>query len=106
MNDLPTNHARISEAHRLLTSVPVKLSDAVNELSRGSGVYAWWAAPSVFPDLPGPPNENAPSLRLLYIGLATNLRRRILSNHLRRSGTSTLRRTLAGLLVSEGYRTI
>jgi hypothetical protein len=30
---------------------------------------------------------------------------RILRNHLRRSGSSTLRRTLAGLLASEGYRT-
>ncbi|MEV6377767.1 GIY-YIG nuclease family protein [Micromonospora musae] len=36
---------------------------------------------------------------------ASSLRGRILRNHLRRSGSSTLRRTLAGLLVSEGYRT-
>ena len=75
------------------------------ELSRGSGVYAWWAAPSILPDLPGPPNDSDPSLRLLYLGRATNLRGRILRNHLRRSGSSTLRRTLAGLLVSEGYQT-
>jgi hypothetical protein len=74
-------------------------------LGRGSGVYAWWAAPSIFPDLPGPPNGAAPSLRLLYAGKATNLRGRILRNHLRRSGSSTLRRTLAGLLISEGYST-
>lgn len=46
-----------------------------------------------------------PSLRLLYLGRATSLRQRILRDHLRRSGSSTLRRTLAGLLVSEGYRT-
>jgi hypothetical protein len=45
-------------------------------------------------------------LRLLYIGRATSLRGRIVRNHLRRSGSSTLRRTLAGLLLpSEGYRT-
>lgn len=45
-------------------------------------------------------------MRLLYVGLAKNLRRRITSNHLRRSGSSTLRRTLAGLLLdTEGYQT-
>src|SRR3954469_8632771 len=72
---------------------------------RGSGVYAWWAAPSILPDLPGPPNGSVASLQLLYLGRATSLRGRILRNHLRRSGSSTLRHTLAGLLVSEGYRT-
>jgi hypothetical protein len=99
------DRARTQEALRLLSGVPVELDVAVKRLSRGSGVYAWWAAPSVFPELPGPPNGNVPSLRLLYIGRATSLRGRILRNHLRRSGSSTLRRTLAGLLVSEGYRT-
>ncbi|WBB80305.1 GIY-YIG nuclease family protein [Micromonospora sp. WMMD882] len=99
------DEARIDEALRLLSGAPVELDVAGRRLSRGSGVYAWWAAPSVFPDLPGPPNEQVPSLRLLYLGRATSLRGRILRNHLRRSGSSTLRRTLAGLLVSEGYRT-
>jgi len=101
----PTDQARTEEALRLLSGVPVALDVAVERLSRGSGVYAWWAAPSVFPALPGPPNSNVPSLRLLYLGRATSLRGRILRNHLRRSGSSTLRRTLAGLLVAEGYRT-
>jgi hypothetical protein len=35
------------------------------------------------------------------VGLATKLRSRLASNHLRRSGSSTLRRTLAGLLLDE-----
>ncbi|BEL04336.1 hypothetical protein Q0Z83_025270 [Actinoplanes sichuanensis] len=96
---------RAEAALRLLTGVPVAVDVAVARLGRGSGVYAWWAGPSVFPELPGPPNENVPSLRMLYLGRATTLRGRILRNHLRRSGSSTLRRTLAGLLVSEGYRT-
>lgn len=75
-------------------------------LPAASGLYAWWAAPEVFPQLPGPAHPNNPGVRLLYVGLATNLRRRITSNHLRRSGSSTLRRTLAGLLLAtEGYRT-
>lgn len=104
-DDVPTDGARVEEALRLLSGVPVGLDVAVKKLSRGSGVYAWWAGPSIFPDLFGPPNESVPSLRLLYLGRATSLRGRILRNHLRRSGSSTLRRTLAGLLVSEGYRT-
>src|SRR3954471_24698769 len=103
--DTPTDRARAEEALRLLSGVPVGLDSAGKRLSRGSGVYAWWAAPSIFPDLPGSSNGNVPSLRLLYLGRATSLRGRILRNHLRRSGSSTLRRTLAGLLVSEGYRT-
>ncbi len=104
-NDLRTDEARVTEALRLLSGRPYSLEIAVKGLSRGSGVYAWWAAPSTFPDLPGPPNGKEPSLRLLYLGRATSLRGRILRNHLRRSGSSTLRRTLAGLLVSEGYET-
>ncbi|MEH0825897.1 MULTISPECIES: GIY-YIG nuclease family protein [unclassified Micromonospora] len=103
--DVPTDEARVDEALRLLSGAPVALDVAVKRLARGSGVYAWWAAPSVLPDLPGPPNDSDPSRRMLHLGRATSLRGRILRNHLRRSGSSTLRRTLAGLLVSEGYRT-
>ncbi|MEV4694289.1 GIY-YIG nuclease family protein [Micromonospora echinospora] len=103
--DVPTDEERVDEALRLLSGPPVALDVAVKRLARGSGVYAWWALPSVLPDLPGPPNDSDPSRRLLYLGRATSLRGRILRNHLRRSGSSTLRRTLAGLLVSEGYRT-
>ncbi|WP_409073392.1 GIY-YIG nuclease family protein [Micromonospora chalcea] len=103
--DVPTDEERVDEALRLLSGPPVALDVAVKRLARGSGVYAWWAPPSVLPDLPGPPNDSDPSRRLLYLGRATSLRGRILRNHLRRSGSSTLRRTLAGLLVSEGYRT-
>ncbi|WP_030490471.1 GIY-YIG nuclease family protein [Micromonospora chokoriensis] len=103
--DVPSDEARVKEALRLLSGAPIELDVAVKRLSRGGGVYAWWACPSTLPDLPGPANGTDPSLRLLYLGRATSLRGRILRNHLRRSGSSTLRRTLAGLLVSEGYRT-
>ncbi|WP_083449248.1 MULTISPECIES: GIY-YIG nuclease family protein [Actinoplanes] len=103
--DTAPARARAEEALRLLTGTPYALDVAVKRIGRGSGVYAWWAAPSVFPDLPGTPNPEVPSLRMLYLGRATSLRGRVLRNHLRRSGSSTLRRTLAGLLVSEGYRT-
>ncbi|MGI8334478.1 GIY-YIG nuclease family protein [Actinomadura scrupuli] len=92
-------------ADRLRTT-PVQLHEAVPALPQTEGLYAWWAPPAVLPALPGPINPNTPHLRLLYIGIAQRLRTRIAGNHLRRSGSSTLRRTLAGLLMeTEGYRT-
>lgn len=51
-------------------------------------------------DLPGSSHPADASVRLLYLGLATNLRTRITQNHMRRSGSSTLRQTLAGLLLT------
>lgn len=87
-------------------SVPTHALDDLGTLPAASGLYAWWAAPEVFPQLPGPAHPTEPELRLLYVGLAKNLRRRITSNHLRSSGSSTLRRTLAGLLLdTERYQT-
>jgi len=100
------SEVRVEAALVLLSGKPVDLDAAARGVSRGSGVYAWWAAPGVFPDLPGRLHDSDPTLRLLYLGRATSLRGRIVRNHLRRSGSSTLRRTLAGLLLpSEGYRT-
>lgn len=90
-----------------LFTAPLVLSEAAVTLPRAAGLYAWWAPSSVLPSLPGPANSAEPGLRLLYLGRATRLRSRITSNHLRRSGGSTLRRTLAGLLMpTEGYRTV
>ncbi|MDN3023233.1 GIY-YIG nuclease family protein [Streptomyces sp. S.PB5] len=89
----------------LFTS-PCALSEAAAALPKTPGLYAWWAAPTVLPSFAGPENSADPGRRLLYLGKATRLRSRITSNHLRRSGSSTLRRTLAGLLMAtEGYRT-
>jgi hypothetical protein len=84
---------------------PLELGAAVRVLPAEAGVYAWWASMAIFAPLPGPCHSTDPDLRLLYVGKASNLRRRIRGNHLRRSGSSTLRRTLAGLLLeTEGYR--
>lgn len=69
----------------LLSAPPVRLDLVAAGISRGPGVYAWWAPPSVFPDLPGPAHGHDPSLRLLYVGEANSLRRRILGNHLKSS---------------------
>jgi hypothetical protein len=79
---------------------------AVAGLPKAAGLYAWWAPADVLASFDGPANSDDPELRLLYLGNATRLRSRIVSNHLRDCGRSTLRRTLAGLLMStESYRT-
>ncbi|MDI1463388.1 GIY-YIG nuclease family protein [Catellatospora sp. KI3] len=90
-----------------LHAAPVALGEAVARLPRTPGLYAWWASPSVLADLPGPVNATDSGLRLLYLGIATSLRTRIAGNHLARSGSSTLRRTLAGLLLpTQAYQTV
>ncbi|WP_416986571.1 GIY-YIG nuclease family protein [Streptomyces sp. T028] len=96
----------VRQAAAALFTSPRPLSEAAAELPRTAGLYAWWAEPSVLPVFSGPANATDPGRRLLYLGKATRLRSRITSNHLRRSGSSTLRRTLAGLLLpTEAYRT-
>ncbi|GHJ43546.1 hypothetical protein Cs7R123_08880 [Catellatospora sp. TT07R-123] len=90
-----------------LNVAPVALAAAAAGLPRSGGLYAWWAPPSVLPELSGSANTADPGHRLLYLGIATSLRTRIVGNHLARSGSSTLRRTLAGLLLPvHGYRTV
>jgi len=98
--------ADVEQVTRQLLGQPLDPLEAATALPTGPGIYAWWARPEVLPEFPGPVNPVAGELRLLYLGLATRLRRRIVDNHLKRSGSSTLRRTLAGLLLAEeGYRT-
>lgn len=75
-----------------LSAAPIRLEEATVVLPRTAGLYAWWAPPAVLPELPGPANAADPTKRLLYVGIARRLRARIVGNHLRRSGTSTLRR--------------
>ncbi|MFR9801725.1 GIY-YIG nuclease family protein [Pseudonocardia sp. RS010] len=89
-----------------LLARPVRTDEVRTQVPAAPGLYAWWAPPAILPELVGPAHPAEPDLRLLYVGLATKLRSRLASNHLRRSGSSTLRRTLAGLLLDEeGYRT-
>jgi hypothetical protein len=97
----------IDDAYQLLSGPPVSSDAAAATLSRSPGLYAWWAFPTVLPELPGLINDHDRRLRLMYVGRAANLRGRILKTHLRRSGSSELRRILAGLLMpTEGYRTM
>jgi hypothetical protein len=96
----------IAELLAELLAEPVGAGDVRTLAPTAAGLYAWWASPLVLPALKGPAHPSTPNLRLLYIGLATKLRSRLTSNHLGRSGSSTLRRTLAGFLLDdEQYRT-
>lgn len=105
--DVPQSERFIDQPYRLLLGLPVSTDVAAGSLARGPGAYAWWALPTVLPQIPGVANEKDRNLRLLYAGRAANLRGRILKTHLRRSGGSELRRILAGLLMpTEGYRTM
>jgi hypothetical protein len=92
-----------------LLEAPLSLAEAVSALPGKPGIYAWWAEPTVLAPFAGTANPEDPGVRLLYVGMANtgrSLRQRIGGDHLKRSGSSTLRRTLAGLLLEvEGYRT-
>ncbi|MEU1444388.1 GIY-YIG nuclease family protein [Streptomyces mirabilis] len=96
----------VQQATADLFSAPHVLAAAVAVLPVTAGLYAWWAPPKVLAAFQGPANSSDGGQRLLSLGKAKRLRPRIASNHLRDSGRSTLRRTLAGLLIpTEGYRT-
>lgn len=89
-----------------LLNAPVGAGDVRTLAPAVPGLYAWWASPHVLPALTGPVHPSRSGLRLRYVGIATKLRSRLASNHLGRSGSSTLRRTLAGFLLDdEQYRT-
>lgn len=85
---------------------PIVPGEIAAQVPREPGLYAWWAHSTILPAMRGSAHPDDPGLRLLYVGLATALRSRLGQNHMRRSGSSTLRRTLAGLLLDEeGFRT-
>lgn len=104
--EMPPDPRPVESVINDLIDNPVRTEDVRTRAPSAPGLYAWWAPPAIVPDLVGVPHPTVPDQRLLYIGLATKLRSRLASNHLRRTGSSTLRRTLAGLLLDEqGYRT-
>jgi hypothetical protein len=69
-----------------LLATPVRTEEVRTQAPSAPGLYAWWAPPAILPELVGPAHSTVPDLRLLYVGLATKLRSRLASNHLRRSG--------------------
>lgn len=84
----------------LTTPLP-SLDDAVAALVREPGLVAWWGRTSVLPTVGGAVHPSDPSYRLLLVGDATMLRNRVTRQDLYRTGVSTLRRALAGLLLDE-----
>lgn len=75
------------------------LDEAVASLVRAPGLVAWWAVPKVLP-VDGP-RHRTDDVVLLEVGAATSLRNRVTRQDLYRTGVSSLRRTLAGLLLDE-----
>jgi hypothetical protein len=76
------------------------------------GLYAWWSLPGALPGVEGPHHPDGEH-QLLYVGLARSgpssgatLHSRVVGNHIRgTTGQSTLRRSLASLLVErQGWR--
>ncbi|MEW1935524.1 GIY-YIG nuclease family protein [Rhodococcus sp. NPDC079359] len=96
----------LSEVAAALGATTRPVNTCAAALPSTPGIYSWWADTVTFPLLSSPTAATNSTDRLLYLGLASNLRKRVTQNHLRRSGSSTLRRTLAGLLMdTENYST-
>ena len=91
----------------VLTGMPVPVGAAEPRVPTGPGLYAWWAGPGALPGIAGPPHPSVSGLELLYVGIGAGLRARMVDRHVRGgTGASTLRRSLAALLMDEeGLRT-
>ncbi|WP_143709849.1 GIY-YIG nuclease family protein [Kocuria flava] len=98
-----------SPQHLNLATTPL-VRPAQADPPRASGVYSWWLDTARFPtpesaglaDLPAAPrlSHGAEQAELLYVGRARkNLHQRILRQHLRRTRSSALRRTLLAVLL-------
>ncbi|WP_131801755.1 GIY-YIG nuclease family protein [Klenkia soli] len=91
-----------------LHSPPVPVPDAAEAVPAVAGLYAWWGRFGALPGISGPRHPTAP-VQLLYVGIAPNgstsrstLRSRVVGDHIRgTTGSSTLRRSLAALLVEQ-----
>jgi hypothetical protein len=107
---LPADTARVQSVIEQLQAVPTRLPNAVRREADGGlpsqpGLYAWWGAPGLLPGIHGPAHPLVPGVELLYVGIAPDdpssqqtVRTRVMRNHARRTGQSTLRRGLAALL--------
>jgi hypothetical protein len=99
--------ADVARAIMALGGQPVSLDIARARLPKTGGLYAWWIAKNVLPVVPSTTHHNG--LDLLYIGIAPSgtsstatLSSRVVGNHMRGNiAASTLRRTLAALLLDE-----
>jgi predicted GIY-YIG superfamily endonuclease len=89
-----------------LHTSPQRPSAAEAHVPAGSGLYAWWITSEQLPGITGPGHPTDASMQLLYVGIARNLHDRVVKRHIRGgTASSTLRRSLASLLMAEGYST-
>lgn len=97
----------VEQVCRALLALPLPIAVAESTIPSGPGLYAWWGAPDVLPGITGPAHPSASDLALLYVGIGSSLRARLVDRHVRGgTGASTLRRSFAALLLEqEGYRT-
>lgn len=92
-----------------LTGATFSINDTRAQIPKSGGLYAWWIVGSALPGVPASKHPSEPGVDLLYVGIApkgpasaATLRSRVLGNHLNGNiAASTLRRTLASLLVGE-----
>jgi hypothetical protein len=100
--------ADMKRAIAALTGTAVTLDVAKPLLPKSSGVYAWWIAGAVIPNVPVNKHPFEVDLDLAYVGIAANrpgssatLRSRVVGNHMNGNiAASTLRRILAALLIA------
>lgn len=99
----PWSSAGAAQVTAALTEPPARAGSVIPAHVPGvPGLYAWWAASDLLPNLQYLPDRGRhpakPDLVLLYVGIAQDLRKRISGKHLGSStGGSTLRRTFAAL---------
>ncbi len=99
----------VKKAIAALTAKPVTLDVAKPQLPKSGGIYAWWIARKRLIGVPANNHPTDAELDLLYVGIApsgptsgSTLRSRVVGNHMRGNiAASTLRRTLAALLIDE-----
>jgi hypothetical protein len=90
----------LAAAVSALLGPPRRAGPVTPTLPSSPGLYAWWGAPGALPGITGPAHPTEPRWELLYVGKASSLHKRVVQNHLLGpSGSSTLRRALAGLLI-------
>lgn len=99
----------IAEAVASLTAKAHPLDVAKPLLPKSGGIYAWWVHENALDGVPDNKHPTEATLDLLYVGIApsgvtskSTLRSRVVENHMRGNiAASTLRRTLAALLIHE-----
>src|SRR5690242_3862728 len=99
----------VQHAVAALKGKTFSLQDARPRIPKTGGIYAWWIVGAPLPCVPVTRHPKEHDVGLVYIGIAphgpgtkSTLRSRVVGNHLNGNiAASTLRRTLASLLIDE-----